>query len=394
MNGPLKNAERYFLNLSLIASLVLASFLFVDVGGTKDLNIISGWVNKLLMNGWLQGYPLLGSDYPPLFFATIYPFTHLDISQAQLKHLVNFSSVFFLVLASVSYFFYTRSRVLAILFFMALYLNVALFKYIDINSAVFFLLALLCLVNQRYFIFGLLFTLSCLVKWQPLIFSPFFLLYLWKINGRHWHLRNSPLLQAGLGCGLLLIPSLLLFGTAMLAALNSVLNEPYISGNALNMHWLTTYWLHLQQPELFGELQNGNNDWIRHDGILLSLLKLPFLISFLLALWLFARRQRSLDDLLAFSLVGYLLYFTLNTGVHENHLVFAVVLGFVMLARQVLAGASLLLLALMLNINMALFYAAQGALRNLGGFDLSMLLAGFFSAYLLLFCFRQLWQAR
>jgi hypothetical protein len=65
--------------------------------------------------------------------------------------------------------------------------------------------------------------------------------------------------------------------------------------------------------------------------------RLLFWITYLLTLALFFRSEKTFSNLLIFAGLGYLCYYTFNTGVHENHLFLVAILG----RCVVLAGGSL-----------------------------------------------------
>jgi hypothetical protein len=61
-------------------------------------------------------------------------------------------------------------------------------------------------------------------------------------------------------------------------------------------------------------------------------------VAFYVWAWVASVRQpKSFGRLLRFSLVGYLAYFTFNTGVHENHLFLAVIVAVALYAKRVRA---------------------------------------------------------
>jgi hypothetical protein len=80
-----------------------------------------------------------------------------------------------------------------------------------------------------------------------------------------------------------------------------------------------------------------------------------------------------------FATLGYLAYFTFNTGVHENHLFLACLLLGLLAHRERTTLPDLAVWAALLNINMVVFYGLDG--RGLpfspvvGGLDLTLPLA-------------------
>ena len=100
--------------------------------------------------------------------------------------------------------------------------------------------------------------------------------------------------------------------------------------------------------------------------------------TYLLLLALFFRCEKTFTNLLIFSVLGYLCYFTFNTGVHENHLFLVTILAVVLYWREESWRANAVILLLMANINLFLFYGVDGDLhfpRRFAGVDIALPLA-------------------
>ena len=106
--------------------------------------------------------------------------------------------------------------------------------------------------------------------------------------------------------------------------------------------------------------------------------KLLFWTTYLLLLALFFRCEKTFTNLLIFSAPGYLCYFTFNTGVHENHLFLVTILAVVLYWREESWRANAVILLLMANINLFLFYGVDGDLHFpwlFAGVDIALPLA-------------------
>jgi hypothetical protein len=154
----------------------------------------------------------------------------------------------------------------------------------------------------------------------------------------------------------------------------------YLSGTALNLSWVVTYLLHVADPAGYGPLNAGQITIITTENpAIVGPLKLLFAVVFGGVLIWFFTRPKTFTNLLSFATLGYLAYFTFNTGVHENHLFLAVLLLALLAHRHPVYLLPLAVWAAMLNINMVVFYGLDG--RGLpfspvvGGLDLTLPLA-------------------
>jgi hypothetical protein len=104
---------------------------------------------------------------------------------------------------------------------------------------------------------------------------------------------------------------------------------------------------------------------------------------------MFVRREKDFKNLVLFSIIGVLCYYTFNIGVHENHLFLVTVLAVILLWLDASYRSTAVLLILMSNINLFLFYGTDGILhfqRLFLGIDTSLPLA-FFNVLYFLFLF-------
>jgi hypothetical protein len=152
-----------------------------------------------------------------------------------------------------------------------------------------------------------------------------------------------------------------------------------LSARALNLNWIVTYFLHVWDPNQFGGLQNGLANYIETRSLRIVLIpRLLFWTTYLLLLALFFRCEKTFTNLLIFSVLGYLSYYIFNTSVHENHLFLVAILAVVLYWRDESWRANALILLLMANINLFLFYGVDGNLhfpRLFAGIDIALPLA-------------------
>jgi hypothetical protein len=159
-------------------------------------------------------------------------------------------------------------------------------------------------------------------------------------------------------------------------------NGDFISGNALNLNWIITHFLHFFQPDRYGELQKGMANPIeliapKAITIVPTLLFFGFFcVSFLL----FFLREKTFENLLLFATLGFLTYYMFNLAVHENHLFVVTILAGVLFWVDDRFRTVSVILMLISNINLFVFYGVDGTLhfpRTVGALDIALPLAVF-----------------
>ena len=359
------------LKLLLFFLVCTFSLCFFYAQGTCDVPIWLKWMANAEQFGVVGGYTENHADYPPLCavilavvsrlcaWLDMMPFTGLKATL-----------VFFLWLTSAIVFLITGNLVLASVAQLALIVSSVGLVYMDIFVAPTLLLALWALRTKRLFLGSLLFTTTCLIKWQPLIIAPFVLLYILMIrvgdeesavgNGaleRPLRVREF-VLSAVLPC--LLVSGLVLgvFRTAVTDSFVCACRHEALSACALNFGYIVSYCLNAFLPEEFGPLLGGGKaDIILTDDPRVVLgPRLLFVVSYGLALLSYCRTDRSFRSFVRCALVGYLAYFTFNIGVHENHLFVPGLLAIVLYWADRSALPTSLAVILAANINLLFFF--------------------------------------
>jgi hypothetical protein len=90
------------------------------------------------------------------------------------------------------------------------------------------------------------------------------------------------------------------------------------------------------------------------------MVKLLFVICYLGAFWRLIKFRSSFQAALELSLLGYLAYFTFNTGVHENHLFLATILATAAAALSPDKRLRAVLIVAISNLNLITFYGLTG----------------------------------
>jgi hypothetical protein len=355
---------------SLLILTVLVALSFLRAEGSPDVPTFLVWTRRALQLGLVQGYAGITIDYPPLSLVLLHASALLSRSVGLTLFLgLKVSLLLALLLTGLVF---RRGfgplpltlGVVAVLIPCSVSLG-----YLDVYYAPLLLLALFALREGRWGAFGFCYSAACLVKWQPLVLGPFLFAYVWK--------QGPQAFRRALGFAAVpMVILFLLFGPEMLHAFLRALSDRGLSSNALNLWWLVTHALHATWPAVFGPLQGGTAGHIYSPyGAFLQIvvLRLPFLLSFaavFISLW---RREARFPLLLSHALVGYLAYFMLATGVHENHLFVPVLLAAVMAARDG-EGRRFLIWASVFNANLWVFYGASGRMPvgRVLGLDLAL----------------------
>ena len=391
----------------LVALAALIGLLFIQSPGTGDVNVWLQWTDNALTHGLIKGYATnnYNADYPPLTFVILYSsnrffslFNLTDFISLKSTSFIalKLSILFFLWLSTFFFWLWTRDVKIALVLYFSLLLNSVALGYIDIYFAPSLIVALWMLKERRFVFFSLFYGIACLTKWQPLIVGPFIGIYIMNVsNLRHWRLSSikwvvsQTLLPAGTVVALILAT----FGAEPVwKAFQIALSHNHLSGNALNLNWIVTYFLHFSRPEEFGGLQNGLAYYIvpEHDlGAITLIPRFLFFASYLVLLLVFIRSEQTFENLLLHSILGLFSYYIFNTGVHENHLFLGVILATILFWSHPSFRSTAVLIILISNLNLFLFYGVDGNLhfkRGFLGIDMSLPLA-FFNVLCFLFLF-------
>jgi hypothetical protein len=371
------------IGLLLLVNLVAISFFFSP--GTGDVSIWETWMRQIESEGLLGGFAHTGTDYPPLAFiillavvrlAQVFGTTHVLILKCSL--------LFFLFGTTGCFYWFTRSSLLTGALELSLILNSVALGYLDIYFAP-FLIAGLFLLQRRHFSLGLLlYAASCAIKWQPLIIAPFVCLYILRgakeqatESARIWS-QVKPFLITVL---VLAVPILVVFpfATVVDSFKRALTYHKFLSGYALNLGWLQTWALHFINPDKYGGLlPDGSFDAVNvFDPLVILPNKVLFYLGYAAILISFARGKKSFQQLLTYSMLGYLAYFSFNTGVHENHLFLICCLSWILVVIEPEQLPRCINFNIAANLNLFLFFGAFGQRLSpvIGGIDVTLLFA-------------------
>jgi hypothetical protein len=389
-----KSSDALMLLLALAA---LVGLLFIQSPGTPDVGAWLSWTNNALTHGLRVGYATNNDVYPPLASVILYC-SNQFFSRFNVTNFIaiKLSILFFLWLSTFFCWLWTEDLKIVLVLYFSLLLNSVALGYIDIYFAPSLIVALWMLKERRFVFFSLFYAIACLTKWQPLIIGPFIGVYIMSISNL-WKGRLSSIYwivsQILLPAGSVVALTLATFGAGPIwQAFQLALSDEYLSGDALNLNWIVTYFLHLSSPGEFGSLKNGLANYIVlvHDlGAITLIPRILFFATYLVLLLVFIRGEQTFENLLRHSILGLLSYYIFNIGVHENHLFLGVILAIILFWSQQSFRSTAVLIIVISNLNLFLFYGVDGKLhfeRAFLGIDMSLPLA-FFNVICFLFLF-------
>jgi hypothetical protein len=288
---------------------------------------------------------------------------------------------------------WTRKQGLAVGLYLALLVSVAC-GYLDVYWTLTFIPALWALDRGRYGLFAVLYTLSVMTKPQPILAAPFLALYVlnvsdWRAIMRPDWRRVAPAVAGSLG--VLAIFAAFLGRVAFIPLVNAMDTfgrRAYVnmtpSGNAMNVNWIFTHWLHVAHPAQFGPLDKGTANFIPSIGIAWQLpFKLVFAGLFLFILYRFFRQEKTLRTLLLYGALGALTCFLFNTGMHENHLYVVPLLtvGLAALDGRYLAFHTVWVLGAVMNLVVFYGFGAGLGFSRFVGIDLVLVFSVVFTLF-------------
>jgi hypothetical protein len=374
----------------LLAMSCLISLSLIDSPGTTDVGAFwLPWMRHIDSLGPGAAYAVAESDYPPLSFLLLQATQQFGEALGW-EPLAALKTIIFGVqlLAAGLVLAISGSPMLAAAFNASVTLNGMGLGYLDLFVAPTLLGAFWALRKGRPVLGTLLFSLSALTKWQPLLIAPFLAIHILNIDSlrprallavlRRPLFRHVALVAAGLA--LLIFAG---FGREPLTALHRATHNAFLSANAPNLAWLEQYlWrtlvegsAGLGEPATFMMNVSQPVIWV-HKGL--------FYLAYAATILLAIRGPKGLVPTILYAITAFLGYVTLSTGVHENHLFTPLLLGFLLaaLAPSPSSWTFAALLAAMANANLLLFYDMHGQTTDdrLVGIDLSLPMAVLFVA--------------
>jgi hypothetical protein len=369
------------LSLLLGALSILVALLFLNSPGTADVSIFMDWIDTLARYGIVEGFTRNATVQPPLY-AVIFWLIGKSAGWLHVPVPVTYKlSLLVAWLATgLCLRLWTSNGVLVWAVLLALLPNSLALGYFDIYLAPPLLISLWAARQERWLLFSIAFVIFSSIKAQGVILAPFALVYAIAVarrqNGSITVLAKLFLPVAVFG---LLVGSM--FGEELFLFLARATGDSFLSGNALNASWLITHWVRTLQPERFGGLQPDGTasfiSFLEPSDVFLprTFMRALFLAVYGLIVALYWRQAKSFKAFVLFSFVGFLAYFTLNTGVHENHLFYGALLSVVLFLVERRYALHALVCCVAANVNLFLFYGLTGSgppVSRVVGIDLAV----------------------
>lgn len=338
------------LYLLLFVLLELAAIFMIPSYGSTDVDQFwLRWINDAEQYGLVRGYEISTLDYPPLSVALLWMFSRAAALIGVSTHAGLKLGLFLFLNITVGLFGLLQRDLRATVLLMAgLIVNSVCLAYVDVLFMPPLLASFWCFSRRRMSLGLFLFTLSCLIKYQPLIIAPFIILHMWRQK------RLTPISIALSSLPVLMCA--IIYGPTFFVTLARALNHLYLSAYAFNINWALTRIV---------EIAGLQGQFTMRYGIVflsqaISLMTKLLFMSFYFYLLAVSREKRFSACLLRSS-VAYISYFVLCTGVHENHMMLAVLsMAFVAAGDKCrLFDASMV--ALYSTLNMVYVYGVDGS---------------------------------
>ena len=382
--------KNYGSGVIVVILLAFITLSFFHSPGQGDVRFWLKWIETVDTRGPIVSFETrerspLGSEsvqegYPPFI-------SLISFSTAKLSHIfsidyftaLKLSLTLFLFLSSFIFWIWTKDLYLTAILHFSLLINSVMLVYIDIYFVPSLILSFWAIKDRNMKAFTIFYSISCLIKWQPIIIAPFILLYILNIK-KISELKEIDLktltLNVVLPLAIIIIITLSVFKMAFLKSFSTAVTEPYLSGNALNFGWTITYLLHAFFPDKFGYLVGGEANYIITSSMKIMLIPKLLFFTFYTATFLsFFKQGKSFENLIHYSLIGYLAYFIFNTGAHENHLFIATILAAILLFLNREHLMTSVFILIMSNLNLIIFYGTDGkglGFSRLVGVDITL----------------------
>lgn len=404
-----------FLKILLVLIFALINIILIPSKGISDIqdwreiiSIVQQNPSTSLVHNYLN-YNLYPLTYPPghlllvYFVAKIFPVYFLS------SHLIIKLAIFFFYLFIYFALCYFKAAVIrqklnifdhqsAFLYFVVIFslgYSAQGLGFTDVFFLPFLIFSISHLYSDRYLFAGFFYSLAFLIKWQPLILFPLFLVYFLKMKN-NYILKKFLLFLAGL-C----IP---VFGLYWLnpnvihTMINSIfygaLSDPIFTA-ALNLPWLAGSFIINIFPGLFELVDSGLYQYIIIDNTHpFSIVQMiPKIISILMILifnFLFYKSKgNSIKNFLHTATITVATYFFISSGVHENHLITGLITASLLYlySEDKKDFKAVILINFIVFSNIFIFYTPQGdpfPVRFITGIDISLIFTFISLVYYLL----------
>lgn len=327
------------------------------------------WIKRMEIFGIVGAYKQVGGfdQYPPLAVFTAFLIKQiLNVTYLIAWKLAGSMSLLFTALICHQI---TKSKWISQLPIFFLGVPTILYGYADIHVAPFLLFSLSLLIKERYFLSGILFAVSCLFKWQPMIMFAAIVLYML------FKKRYRKTIEFSLGAAAIALITVIVYGwynpakSIWLSSLNH-----YFSAWGPNLNWIVTWILSIYFPEKLSGLgiwgggpgSGGSFASLKGDpkkGLFL-ITKGIFYFAYLIQILLYIFKTSATElNVLRLAAASSLVYWQFSTGVHANHIFFLMPLAILLCWKknEYIMPFTIIFLLVNLNLIRALGYDGIGS---------------------------------
>lgn len=360
--------NEYFQKLILAFILLFSSLFFLHTPGGIDVNAFVQFALRIDKYGFVKGYELSESFYPP--FAGIILFTWTKISSLFGRSMddgIKLSMYFFLISTVIIFYIVTKNYFLSIISYFLLMISSLGQMYIDIYYTPFLILSLFFLKKANILLTTIFYCLASLIKPQVILLLPFITFQVININS----LKEIKYIDyKKISLNFILPPILIyavviiIYGQTIITSFLRGYDSTMLSGLATNIGWIITCFINMSRPEVL-EWKDIIWNFIIRDvdrfKIYYIVLKYSFIITyFILIIKYIKSEDKSFEKFLLYAIAAYLSYFILNKGVGENHAHIAVILLLLLYGENKNYFLTMLIWGILYNINMILFFGLGG----------------------------------
>ena len=357
----LKLKWKTFFALFIFAIIFLISIKYINSPGQSDIQYWVKWIRNSQLFGIKQGFKINNDEYPPI--ASVILYIGSLISYSKIIFDIKLTLFIFLCLSSFIAYLWTKNLFFSGLFVLTITLSTIL-SYLDVLIVPPLLLSFWALSQRKYIYFSIAFTIATFIKWQPIIIVPFLIIYILDIKDiKDLKEKNfiEFLLKIILPTFCIICIIFLYYGSSILISFIELFHTRTLSGQALNMSWIITYFLHIFSPHQFGPLVHGYSTYIMNPKLNISIIqKILFLGIYGLVSICFLKEEKTFKNLIKFSLIAYVTYFIFSTDVHENHLFIASLLSSILCFIDQKYFTIAILVSGVANLNLFLFGGING----------------------------------
>lgn len=327
-------AHQWFKNTifwyGLIAALVIVQLLLLRNFGTNDMYSFIQLVETIEEYGLQQAYHVYNLNYPPLSSVLMYPITLLGDYRTfdqttKIVLIKTMLAVFYFGFSGVIIWLYKqRTRPSSIQlakksFFILC--NVGLFEatfilsYFDIFLALPLFGAVYAVHKNRFFLAGVCVASTFMIKLIGLFVVPVFIVYCVTLQKKSINIQWKSLLFFLAGMATVVAPLIYFFSYEQV---NFIMTQSSAHGNQLSFAF--------NFPRIIQYIQDSNATSV----LIHNISRASFLGISVLILWQVLRNPKTVSALLWACITILFTYFIMFTGVHENHLLPALMLALIL----------------------------------------------------------------